>query len=238
MHKYIVLVLGIAVLLGSVACQQKHPVSVYIDDSFRVTAGETPPVLKIAVLPFTSSINQSDDPDDVASRTFESVFTKKLDDRNDYNFVSPGTIAFAVEREGWQSDYKKFLRDYPHSDKPDMDLLGRIAAAVQCDAFLIGVVDTWDKDEVDYRENASATTTVGATISIVDASVKPGRLLFRAIDEDYLESARSEVSDRTVSTSGTGLVRADREAQLYKAPPYEEVVIKVVESLVASLPAR
>jgi hypothetical protein len=221
-----------------VACQKGHPVSVKVDERMNAMDGDRPLIEKIAVLPFVSGLNQADDPDGIAPATLEKFFKPALNERADYIFVSPATVGFAVEREGWMAEYTQFLKDYPsHPDNPDMEFLGRLAETLKVDAFLVPVVDTWYKDEVDLQESATATTTVGATISIVDARVEPGKIIFRATDEDYLEGASSDMADRSVTRSA-GIVRADAASKLYEAPPYEDVAVKVVEALVDSLPPR
>ncbi len=226
----------LAALALATACQKEHPISVFVDPAFDAASSEQAAV-KIAVLPVTSSINEADDPDRRAPSVVQSVFLDRLDERNDYKFVAPATVESAAEMGGWADAYREFLRRYPFSDKPDVELLRRIGQSVNCDAVLVVVVDTWDKDEVDYQENGSSTTTVGLTLTVLDARREPGKVLFRATDEDYLESARSEVEGRTIVRT-TGIVRADRESGLYKAPPFEDVVPRVVEALVSSLPPR
>lgn len=227
--------LAIMVLVG---CQKGHPVSVKVNPRMNAMNGDAPVIEKIAVLPFISSLNHADDPDGIAPETCQKFFLPALDERNDYTFVSSNTVEFAVDREGWTDEYQEFLRNYPsRPDKPDMGFLGKLAEALKVDAFLVPVVDVWYKDEVDLNEDASATTTVGATISIVDARVDPGKIIFRATDEDYLESARSEQADRSVVRT-SGIVRSDTSSRLYQAPPFDEVAVKVVQSLVGSLPPR
>jgi len=229
--------MGLATLLF-LACQQGHPVSLFVDKGFSAADDGVPRFEKIAVLPFTTSLNDADDPDKDAPRTFDKFFKPALNERTDYKFIAPGTVNFAVEREGWQTQYNKFLVDFAKSNKKDLEFMARLADILKCDAFLIPVVDTWYKDQVSVNESGTSTTTVGATITILDARVKPGRVLFRAIDEYTEESARSEMEDRTVVRSSTGAVRSDTGAKLYQAPPYDDVVPRVVEALVASLPAR
>jgi len=230
--------LAIIAVLFVVACQKGHPVSVKVDERMNAMEGDRPIIEKIAVLPFISSLNHADDPDGIAPETCERFFLPALDEREDYTFVSTNTVGFAIDREGWTAEYEQFLKDYPsRPDNPDMDFLGRLAEVLKVDAFLVPVVDVWYKDEVDLQESASATTTVGATISIVDAAVEPGKIIFRATDEDYQEGARSETADRSVSRTGS-VVRSDTASKLYEAPPYADVAVRVVEALVASLPPR
>ncbi len=230
---------ALAVVGVAAGCQREHPISVYVDPGFAAVDAGDVAVQKIAVLPVTSAINEADDPDGRAPRMVQSVFLDRLDARDDYRFVSPSTVESAAEMGGWADACREFLRRYAFDEgAADADLLARIGRTVGCDAVLVLVVDTWDQDEVDYRENGTSTTTVGLTLTILDAREEPGKVLFRATDEDYLEGARSEVEGRTIVRSSTGIVRADRESALYRAPPFEDVVPKVVEALVESLPPR
>ena len=183
------------------ACKKGHPISVDIAPEFqsaREGEGGRLSYEKVAVFPFLSALHHADDPDGIAPATMESYFLESLDTRTDYKFIAPNTVQYAIEQNGWDERYREFANNYPTSDEVDAGFLEALAGALQCDAFLIPVVDTWMKDEVDLLENASAATYVGATITIVDGRKTPGKVLFRAVDEDYVEGARSETADRTV----------------------------------------
>ncbi len=221
----------ILVILLACAGQKDHPISVEIEPAM-----EDGTISKIAVFPFLSALHDSEDPDDIAPRMMDQYFTPVLDARNDYTFISAGTVRFAVEgNETLEPLYEKFVEEYPRTGKIAPEFMSSLAEALNADSFLIPVVDVWQKDEVDYQENATATTYVGATITVVDET---GQIvLFRATDEDYIEGARSETSDRGIVRSG-GVVRSDSGSRAYRAPPYDEVAIKVITALVGSLPER
>lgn len=232
-----------AVLLAAsafVACGQKdHPVSVYIEPSFEGAAAAQPgAVEKIAVLPFGSGLHRADDPDRLAPLTMAKFFTPALDARTDYKFVSPGTVASAVDMNDWGEEFDRFLESYSHGGEIDKDLLSKIAKSLNCDAFLIPVVDVWQKDEVDVQENSTPATYVGATITIIDARADVGTVLFRATDEDYIEGARSETGDRSLVTGSGGAIRSDFGAKVHRAPPFDDVAARVALALAASLPPR
>ena len=197
---------------------------------------KTGSVEKIAVFPFASSLHRSDDPEDIASRTMDLLFRKELDTRSDYKFMSPTSLSYALQGEGLAGEADRFLDRWKNHQQVDAAFLARLAQALLVDAVLIGVVDVWQQDEVDYRESGTPTTNVGATVTIL--SVLVGAILFQATDEDYLEGARTETSDRTVSTTAAGSVRRDPGARVYKAPEPKEVAIRVVRALVSSLPVR
>jgi len=141
-----------------------------------------------------------------------------------------------VSQNGWEDRYSKFLRSFAVSRKPDLAFITDLAGQLQCDGFLIPVVDLWQKDEADITENSTPATYVGATITVLSA--RDGSVLFRAIDENYEEGARTETGDRSLVTSGSGAVYADLGAKTHRAPPFEDVAAKVAKSLAASLPAR
>ena len=217
----------IAVALGG--CQKEHPINVEVDPELESAEG------KIAVFPFLSAIHDSDDPDDIAPITMEKHFIPALDARNDYTFISPNTVAYAIDGEEQENRYQKFMEEYPRTGEIDPEFLVPLAEALRVDAFMIPVVDVWQKDEVDYQENASPATYVGATITIVDRTGQ--KVLFRATDENYMEGARSETGDRGI-VSSAGRVRSDSGAKTDRAPPYAEVAIMVINALVESLPER
>jgi len=224
----------VLVVLGS--CKKQHPVNVYVDPRFDSKVPAEQQVNKIAVLRFASSLNHQDDPDGVAPKTLERYLDEALGMRKDYKFIAPNTVDYAVEQNQWVDAYAKCLTSYANTDKPEMKFLGGLARELQCDAFLIPVVDLWQKDEVDITENSTPATYVGATITVVDA--KDGTMIFRATDEDYIEGARSETADRSLVTGASGAVHADLGEKVHRAPPFDEVAIKVAQSLASSLPLR
>jgi hypothetical protein len=235
------LLLLLALPLALAGCNRGHPISVKVSKDFQSTrGGESGAYVfeKIAVFPFTSALNQADDPDGLAPQTMQKFFVPALDQRADYKFISPNTVVYAVEREGWEERYNKFLQTYGMTDEPDVEFLSALAKTLQCDAFLVPVVDLWQKDEVDIQENSTPATYVGATITVVDGKQKPGAVLFRATDEDYSEGARSETGARTVVRSSSGIIRSDPGGKTFAAPPFEDVAPKVVQALVGSLPLR
>jgi hypothetical protein len=228
---------ALGAVLALAACQKQHPISVRVEPRFNKQEDGAFVVEKIAVFPFLTALHDSDDPGDEAPALMEQVFMEVLDARSDYRFVSPGTVRSAVEMAGLRERYETFMQTYPRSDEADPAFIAELARTLQCDAFLVPVVDMWQKDEADYRESASSATYVGATVTVLDGDAEPGAILFRAVDEDYLEGTRTETGDRTVVKSG-GILRADEGEKLFKAPEFEDVANKVARSLVGSLPAR
>jgi hypothetical protein len=216
------------------ACQQQHPVNVYVNPRFEEKGANGQRVVeKIAVLECASSLQHADDPDNEAPETMTKYLVPALNDRADYKFIAPNTVEYTITKTSTMDAYRKMLHAYAMSDKPDVEYLKKVAADLQCDAFLIPVVDLWQKNEVDPRENGTPTTYVGATITIISAT--DGSTLFRCTDEDYVEGAGTETSDRSVVSTGSA-VRSDLGAKTHRAPPFEDVAVKVATSLASGLP--
>lgn len=224
---------GLAGLVAFAAgCGKKtHPVKVVVDPSF-----QTGTVEKIAVFPFASALTPAADPNNLAPRTFDQFFRAELDKRNDYQWVAPTSVAYALESEGLKEDAKRFVDTWRKNHQADAEFLAKMGKALQVDAVLIGVVELWQQDEVDPRESAAAASYVGATVTIFD--VKDGHVLFEAVDEDMLEGVRGEDRDRQIVRSGSGQVYSDPAGALFKAPPLDEIAIKVAAALAVSIPAR
>lgn len=231
MKRSAIAVLALVIVAGVLGCQKKHPVEVRIAPAMKEGAVST-----IAIFPFTSAVHQTDDPDNIAAPTVEKFFFEQLDKRNDYKFLTPNTVSYAAEQQGLDDRQKQFLASWPKTQQPDTKFFAELAEILKCDAFMVGTVDLWQKDEVDFQENASPVTYVGATITLLD--VETGEVLFRATDEDYLEGLRSETSDRQLVVGGSGNVYKDMGEQMYKAPPFEDVTLKVAKALASSLPRR
>lgn len=234
MKRLLTVVLMVLAMVTSCRGKQ-HPIEVYVNPSF-TDPNNVENVEKIAVFNVSSSLHSTDDPDNQAPATVEKFLVPALDERADYKFIAPNTVEYAVTQNGWEERYRKFGRTFAVSGKPDLAFLADLAKQLQCDAFLVPVVDLWQKDEADIAENTTPATYVGATITILAAG--DGSTLFRATDEDYEEGARTETGDRSLVTSGSGAVYADLGAKVHKAPPFEDVAAKIAKSLASSLPAR
>ncbi len=228
MRKALFLVLIVGLLIG---CGKSHPVRVQVAPSV-----ESGSIEKIAVFPFASAIHQTADPDRVAPRTFDKMFREELDKRSDYKWLSPSTVAYALEREDVAEATQELVDAWRKNHEVDVEILSRIGEILQVDGILIGVVDVWQQDQVDVREAATPTTYVGATVTIFD--VKDGHVLFEASDEDFAEGARSEDRNEQLIRSGSGKSYSDARGSSYRAPEYDEVAIKVVKALVTSIPVR
>ncbi|MBI4719941.1 MAG: hypothetical protein HY770_01645 [Chitinivibrionia bacterium] len=231
MKRHAIVLAALMLLVGLCGCQKKHPVAVKAAPAMK--EGK---IATIAVFPFTSAVHETDDPDKMAPRTVEKMLFEQLGARQDYKFVSPSTVGFAAEKQGLTERENEFLKQWPKSRKPDAEFFSKLAEVLKCDAFMIGTVDQWQKDEVDYQENASPSTYVGATITVLD--VNSGEVLFQATDEDYLEGMRTETTDRQLVTGATGNVYKDMGEKMFKAPPFEDVALKVAKALASSLPRR
>lgn len=218
----------LTLLVLAAGCRKKHPGRIQIDPT--MTDGT---IERIAVFPFATSLHKADDPDGRAPRTMDQLFRLELDNRNDWVFMAPTSVLYTLRTEGLESEGNRFVEIWRTTRTIDPDLLSMLDKALQVDAIMIGVVDLWQKDEIDVRETSAAMTYVGATVTIIGMD---GTILFDASDEDFLEGIRSE--ERTVIRSGSGQVFSDPGSSLYKAPDYEEVAIKVVKALVYSIPVR
>lgn len=224
-----ILVAGIGVFAG---CGKKtHPVKVFVDPSFSEGGSD-----KIAVFPFSSAVNSAADPNQLAPKTFDELFRAELENRNDYKWVSPSSVEYALQGGGLREEAKRFVDSWRTKRQADAGFLKKMGSALQVDGVLIGVVDMWQQDQVDARENAAPASYAGATVTIFD--VKDGKVLFEASDENMLEGVRSEDRDKSIRRSGAGQIYSDPTGGLYKAPPLEEVAIKVAQALASSIPVR
>ena len=108
------------------------------------------------------------------------------------------------------------------------------------DMLLIPSVYLWWKDETDYRElNTASSTQVGATLTLVD--FKTGEIMWEATDENYKEAVRSQGDRVQVSTAGMHRRVAgvsETGSDMYAAPPYEDVAVLVLQVLVDEIPSR
>lgn len=232
MKNNLTVILVFVVAAFALGCGNKtHPVKVHVDPELENGTTE-----QIAVFPFATSVHSSDDPDEMAPKTMDRLFRQELDARGDYKFISPSSVDYALRGAGLDKEAKQFVDTWRRKKEIDANFIKHAAEALKADAILVGVVDLWQKDEVDYRETSTPATYVGATITIF--RLQDGKMLFEAADEDFLEGATSEAGDRGAMRSGSGAVQADRAANMYQAPEYEEVAVKVARALALSIPRR
>jgi hypothetical protein len=232
MRKLIVL-LAVMLVLGA-GCKPPHPSIVKSDPSFdpNVVSG-------VLIAPAISTIAEMEDPRLLAEPTTNRMLAEQLGERTDYKFISAEQFKGAVMRGKLQDRYTAFRDLWGDKRELDAEFLRLLQKELNVETVLIPHVYLWHKDEADYRERATASATqVGITLTLVEMAT--GKILWEGTDENYKESVRSE--DREVITTG-GMdrrvegVSATGDDQ-YAAPPYDDVVILVLQSLVGALPER
>jgi hypothetical protein len=230
-----VLFIVVAAMTVSAGCKSQHPASITVDPEFN--PGENATVL---VLPVISTITKGEDPNRESERITNRVLWELVSSRYDYKFLSAEQFRMAVAKAGMNDRLEEFENRWSMDHEVDLELFKAVEAELAVDLMLVPVVYLWHKDEVDYREaSAASATQVGMTLSLVDPG--NGKVLWEATDQNYKESVRSE-GDRVQASSGgidrrvagTSVMGGD----VYAAPPFDDVVVLVLESLVGAIPER
>jgi hypothetical protein len=231
--KKLLVLLAVMFVLGA-GCKPPHPSIVKSDPAFdpNVVSG-------VLIAPAISTVAEMDDPKQLAEPTTNRILAEQLGERTDYTFISAEQFKGAVMRGKLQDRYIAFRDLWGDKRELDAEFLRQLKQELNVETVLIPHVYLWHKDEADYRERATASATqVGITLTLVEMGT--GKILWEGTDENYLESVRSE--DREVITTG-GMdrkvegVSATGKDQ-YAAPPYDDVVILVLQSLVGAIPER
>jgi hypothetical protein len=224
-----------ALLVCVVGCKPKHPSMVTIDPGF-----DPNDVGTILVAPFISSVTRAEDPDRDSERLTDKILWEMLSMRADHSFLSPEQMRLAVRRNGLGDAYEQFKLKWITKHEADVDFLRGVKEALNVDLILIPHVYLWFKDEADYREIGTASSTqVGVTMSLVDPS--SGLIVWEATDENFKESVRTEGDRSRVVSAGwdrrvDGVTETGRD--MYAAPPFEDVATLVLEVLVGVLPEK
>ncbi|MCD6379993.1 hypothetical protein J7M07_06065 [bacterium] len=235
MEKNVVAALLIVVVFFF-GCGITHPSSVIVDPEFNPNA-----VTRILVTPVISCVSETDDRDRLSELTTQRVLWENLNRMSDYVFLSQQNFYFALSKAKKTAEIKKFKRDWLEGKKAGAELLKLIGKYVDVDAILVPEIYLWHKDEADYREQgASSVTQVGMTIYLVNPL--SGKILWEATDQDYLEAMRTE-GDRVLVQGAGGFDRriagiSETGVDMYGAPPFENVLTKVVGTLVKAFPFR
>ncbi|MFA4948750.1 MAG: hypothetical protein WC674_09625 [Candidatus Krumholzibacteriia bacterium] len=224
-----------AVMLVLLAgCRPPHPSMIKSDPAFDPNA-----VSGILIAPFISSIIEAEDPQRQSERTMNRILAELLSERTDYKFISPEQFKGAVARGKLGERYAAFQELWATKHEVDSVFLRELKLTLNVEVLLIPHVYLWHKDEADYREGATTSATqVGAMLTLVDMG--SGKILWDGGDENTKEAVRSE--DRSVLTSGGvdrrvgGVTGTGRDQ--YGAPPFEDVAMLVLQSIVGALPPR
>ncbi len=222
-------------LIALAGCKSKHPVSIEVEPEFN--PGEYSTIL---VLPTISTITRGEDPKRDSERIPNRVLWELVSERYDFKFLSPEQFKMVVAKAQLGDRSEEFKEKWSREHVVDLDLCRAVKKELNVDLMLVPVVYLWHKDETDYQEAAAASATqVGMTLSLIDPN--NGHVLWDATDENYKESVRSE-GDRVQSSSagidrrisGTSMSGSD----IYAAPPFDDVVVLVLEALVGAIPER
>jgi len=231
MKKLMVLAIMLVLLAG---CKPPHPSTVKSDPAFDPNT-----VSGILIAPFISSIIEAEDPQRQSERIMNRILAELLSERTDYKFISPEQFQGAVMRGKLGDKYAAFRDLWATKHEVDKEFLRELKLTLNIEIVLVPHVYLWHKDEADYREDAtSSVTQVGATLTLIDMG--SGAIVWEGSDENYKEAVRSE--NRNVVTSGGvdrrigGVTGTGRDQ--YGAPPFEDVAMLVLQSIVEALPPR
>jgi hypothetical protein len=192
------------------------------------------------VAPFISTVTEVEDPERNSVKIMNRLLWENLLKRNDYEFHTQSQFMALVNRAQLTDRYEAFEKIWIEEHRADTEFLKELQQLSSYDLLLIPSVYLWWKDEADYREvNTVSSTQVGANLSLVD--FRSGRIVWEATDENYKESVRAEGDRVRVETGGihrrvSGV--SESGSDMYAAPPYEDVAVMVIEVLVGAIPQR
>jgi hypothetical protein len=228
------MVFSAVMILLLAGCKPPHPSMIKSDPAFDPNA-----VSGILVAPFISSIVESEDPQRQAERIMNRILAELLSERSDYKFMSSEQFQGAIMRGKLGERYAAFKELWATKHEVDKEFIRELKLTLNIDVLLVPSVYLWHKDEADYREGATTSATqVGAMLTLIDMS--SGKIIWDGSDENTKEAVRSE--DRSVvSTGGVdrrvgGVTGTGRDQ--YGAPPFEDVAMLVLQSIVGALPPR
>lgn len=233
--KRIIAAVALISLFTLAGCKSQHPSRITVDPEFDASK-----LGSVLIAPIVSSVSEGEDPQRESERIMNQILIELISDRADYNFLSQEHFKLAIRREGLEEAYEAFQQDWITKHEVDPVFLSRLKGDLDISAILIPQVYLWNKDEADYREEGTASSTsVGATLSLVDFGT--GAIVWEAMDENYKESVRTEGNRVQVDSGGfnrrvAGVTSTGRD--MYAAPPFEDVALLVMQILVDAIPER
>jgi len=233
--KQIVAAVVILSLFALAGCKPQHPSKVTADPEFDANR-----LGSVLIAPVVSSVSEGEDPQRESERVMNRMLLELISERTDHKFLSPEHFKLAVRKEGLEEAYERFKHDWITKHEADPAFLLRIKGELDISAILIPHVYLWNKDEADYREEGTASSTsVGATLTLVD--FESGKIVWEAMDENYKEAVRTE--GNRVQVDGGGFVRrvsgvTSTGRDMYSAPPFDDVALLVLRVLIDAIPQR
>ena len=222
-------------VISFAGCKPQHPSKINVDPEFN--ANELGSIL---IAPVISSVSEGEDPNRDSERIMNMMLLELISERTDHRFLSPEHFKMAVRKAGLDEDYEKFKNDWSTKREIDKAFLIGLRGELEISAVLIPHVYLLNKDEADYREAGTASSTsVGASLALVD--FETGEISWEAMDENYKEAVRTEGNREQVVTGGltrrvAGVTATGRD--MYAAPPFEDVAMLVLRALVDAILAR
>jgi hypothetical protein len=233
--KRIITAITLVSLFALAGCKAQHPSKIIVDPEFDANS-----LGSVLIAPVVSSISEGVDPKRESERVMNRILLELIAKRTDHKFLSPEHFKLAVRKEGLDEDYEQFKHDWMTNHEADPAFLLRLRGDLDISAILISQVYLWNKDEADYREEGTASSTsVGATLTLID--FQSGKIVWEATDENYKESVRTEGNRVQVDEGGfvrrvSGVTSTGRD--MYSAPPFEDVALLVLQVLVEAIPQR
>ena len=233
--KRIVTTLVLLSLFIGAGCKSQHPSKLTVDPEFDANR-----LGSVLIAPVVSSISEGVDPKRDSERIMNKLLLELISERTDHSFLSPEHFKLAIRKEGLEEAYEQFKNEWITKHEADPIFLARLKGDLDISAILISQVYLWDKDEADYREEGTASTTsVGATMTLID--FESGKIVWEGMDENYKESVRTE--GNRVQVDGGGFVRrvsgvTSTGRDMYAAPPFEDVALLVLQVLIEAFPQR
>ncbi len=222
-------------LIALAGCKSQHPSKITVDPEFDANK-----LGSVLIAPVVSSVSEGEDPKRESERIMNQLLIELISERTDHKFLSPEHFKLAIRREGLDEAYEKFKNDWITKHEIDPVFLSRLKGDLDISALLITQVYLWNKDEADYREEGTASSTsVGATLTLVDFA--SGEIVWEGMDENYKEAVRTEGNRVQVDSGGfvrrvSGVTSSGKD--MYAAPPFEDVALLVLQVLVDAIPQR
>ena len=136
--------------------------------------------------------------------------------------------------------YAAFKELWVTKHEVDKEFLRELKLTLNIEMVLVPHVYLWHKDEADYREGATTSATqVGATVTLVDMG--SGAIVWEAERRELQGSGAKRGSERRLRPAAYdrwvgGVTGTGRD--LYGAPPFEDVAMLALQSIVGALPPR
>ena len=192
-------------------------------------------IVTIAMLPLANLTGEAD-----AENVLGNAIEAQLATRTDYTFMTVERVNRAAQAGGLSADMESLRRQWVHTRQFKADLARKIADELKIDAFMVGEITKWSKEDLQPQETGYPHSDVGCRVYLMEA--RTGEKLWEATADKMVRGPYYDPSEQEITqyTDEAGIVRGSggKPVQTIEAPSIREVADEVAADVVTAIPQK